>query len=284
MIRLVTVIGHGVGLLPQFIRHYQGQVDEINIVVYVSGVDPEIEDKVRDTIRYNTNVNIVSVVSGKVFDWNKVTELYNLTKYNYPEDWWVVADIDEFHLYPYNDLRDMVKQCNAHGWDLVRGGFLDRIGEDGEFNEYISGTPIFQIFPKAGFFRYPMSQACPNKICVMKGYVELTSGQHYAKIDGQTTWRWQGWNHPLIAPYEEYAVQVHHFKWDISSLKRLLDVADIKKDYAFSNEYEIMYNELKKSNFRVDVTKPEYMFEEVNRPDYNMYKKWYKLINKIVSI
>ena len=34
-----------------------------------------------------------------------------------------------------------------------------------------------------------------------KGYVELTSGQHYAKIDGYTTWKWQGWNHPLINPH-----------------------------------------------------------------------------------
>ena len=31
MVRLVTVIGHGVKLLPHFIKHYSRYVDEINI-------------------------------------------------------------------------------------------------------------------------------------------------------------------------------------------------------------------------------------------------------------
>jgi hypothetical protein len=284
MIRLITVIGHGVELLPQFIEHYQYQVDEINIVVYISGVDPEIGLKVEDKIKPYPNVKILYFVSGKVFDWIKVTELYNKVKYTHPEDWWVVADIDEFHVYPYNDLRDMVKQCDAHGWELVRGGFIDRIGKGGVFSAFNPNESVFETFPLAGFFRYPMSKACPNKICVMKGYIEITSGQHYAKIDEHTTWRWQGWNHPLIAPYDEYSVQVHHFKWDETSLHRLLAVANVNEEYAFSDEYRMMYNELKKTKFKLNVIDGKYMFEFVNRPDYNMYKRWNKLINKIVAI
>jgi hypothetical protein len=33
-----------------------------------------------------------------------------------------------------------------------------------------------------------MSGACPNKVCVMKGDVEITTGQHYAKIDSNNVW------------------------------------------------------------------------------------------------
>ena len=34
MIRLLTVVGHGLELLPHFIQHYKNDVDEINIIVY----------------------------------------------------------------------------------------------------------------------------------------------------------------------------------------------------------------------------------------------------------
>ncbi len=119
----------------------------------------------------------------------------------------------------------------------------------------------------------------------MRGYVEITSGQHYAKLDGQTTWRWQGWNHPLIAPIETHSVQVHHFKWDITSIDRVLDVANVKQDYSYSDEYEIMYKELKKNNFKIDLKNKDYMFEEgATQPEFNRYRNWNKLIKKIISI
>ena len=126
---------------------------------------------------------------------------------------------------------------------------------------------------------------CPNKICVIKGYIEITSGQHYAKIDGQTTWKWQGWNHPLIAPTDKFSIQVHHFKWDKTSIDRIKSVAEINKIYAYSDEYNKMYLQLKKSKFKIDVNKTEFMFElGLNSPNFERYSKWNKLIKKIISI
>jgi hypothetical protein len=119
----------------------------------------------------------------------------------------------------------------------------------------------------------------------MKGYVEITSGQHYAKINGHTTWRWQGWNHPLIAPIETHSVQVHHFKWDETSIDRVLDVASINQEYSFSNEYQIMYRELKRINFKIDIKNENYMFEEgLIYPEFERYRNWNNLIKKIISI
>jgi hypothetical protein len=116
----------------------------------------------------------------------------------------------------------------------------------------------------------------------VKGYIEITSGQHYAKIDGHTTWRWQGWNHPLIAPIEEYNVQVHHFKWDSTCIERIKQVADIRKDYASSDEYLKMYQSLRSNNFEIDVTDCKYMFEYIGKEMY--YKQWNKLFKKIIAI
>ena len=49
-------------------------------------------------------MKIVKVIEDRVFDWEKVTALYNFIKDQIPFDWWVIADIDEFHLYPDDDI------------------------------------------------------------------------------------------------------------------------------------------------------------------------------------
>jgi hypothetical protein len=276
-------MGHGSELLPHFINHYLQYVDEIHIAAYISDVSPNLKSEILNVIKDYENVVMCDVIRDRVFDWNKVTQIYNYTKSKYPNDWWVVADIDEFHLYPNNNLRELVDTCDEYGYDLVRGGFIDRIGPNGTFPELQSETTLWEQFPNAGFFRYPMSGANPNKICVMKGHVELTSGQHYAKLDNHTTWKWQGWNHPLI--YNLGYVQVHHFKWDKTSIDRIKAVAEINQDYSYSKEYQQMFLSLKKSRFKIDLKKPEFMFvTNTNKPKFEEYNKWNKLSKTIISI
>jgi hypothetical protein len=280
MIRLVTVIGHGIELLPHFIKHYQSHVDEINIIVYETEQFPTLNKDVKEIIDNYNNVNIVKIHKDRIFDWERVTMLYNYVTNKEPNDWWVIADIDEFHLYSKN-LKEITSDCDANGWELVRGGFIDRIGKNGTFPKINNDENIFKQFPLAGFFRYPLSSACPNKVCILKGHIEITSGQHYVKIDGHTTWKWQGWNHPLIAPIDRYSVQVHHFKWDSTCIDRIKAVADIQKDYAYSEEYKIMYRQLAKYQFKIDVNDSRFMIEESGISGYN---QWNKLIKIIVSI
>jgi hypothetical protein len=285
MIRLVTVIGHGVELLPHFIKHYQQYINEIQIVCYNSELHPNITTDVKDIISKYDNISIVKEVYDRIFDWERVTNLYNEIKLKHQNDWWVVADIDELHLYPNDDLHKLILDCEINGWDIIRGGFIDRIGKDGTFPLINDSESIWKQFPNMGFFRYPMSGACPNKVCVMRGWVELTYGQHYAKIDGHTTWRWQGWGHPLIAPIDTHSVQVHHFKWDITSIARIKKVAELNKEYSYSNEYMKMYKQLEKSNFLIDICDKDYMFElSDGYGEFRRYRKWNKLIKKIVSI
>jgi hypothetical protein len=285
MVKLLTVIGHGINLLPHFIEHYQKHVDEINIAVYETELHPNLTEEINQVIKNYEKVNVVITIQERVFDWEKVTQLYNFVKSKRKDSWYVIADIDEFHLYPNDDLRKIIYDCQENNWDIVRGGFIDRIGTGGEFTELVNDVSIWEQFPNAGFFRYPMSNACPNKICIMKGYVDVTAGQHYAKIDDHTTWRWQGWSHPLIAPVDTHSVQVHHFKWDSTSIDRVSNVANLNEDYAFSSEYFQMYKELKKTNFKINLLNPDFMFElGLNKPEYNHYKNWNKLIKKIISI
>lgn len=278
-IRLVTVTGSRTDTLWHMLNHYKDLVDEMYVVVYEWEGSSTYNEVLKITKEFD-KAKIVERVTKEKFNWEYVTQLYNETKMLFPNDWWIVSDDDEFHIYS-KPLNQIISDCERNGWELVRGGFIDRIGQTGNFPKINKKENIFEQFPVAGFFRYPMSGACPNKVCIMKGHIEITSGQHYAKIDGQTTWKWQGWNHPLIAPVDEYNVQVHHFKWDSTCIERIKQVADIKKDYSFSNEYLKMYQSLRSSNFEIDVTNKEYMFEYIGNGEY---KQWNKLFKKIISI
>jgi len=278
-IRLVTITGSRTNTLFHMLSHYTDIVDEIFVVVY-EWENFSTYDSVQEIVSKFSNAKIVRRETKEKFNWEYVTQLYNETKLMYPNDWWIVSDDDEFHIYS-KELNEIIKDCEENGWELVRGGFIDRIGLDGTFPEIINNKDIFKQFPLAGFFRYPLSGACPNKVCIMKGYIEITPGQHYAKINGQTTWRWQGWNHPLIAPVDEYNVQVHHFKWDSTCVERIKEVADIKKDYSFSDEYLKMYQAIRRNNFQIDVTNTEFMIENGGFSDYG---QWDKLFKKIISI
>jgi hypothetical protein len=261
------------------LSYYKDRVDEIYVVVYEWDGFSTYDDVLAITKQF-PNVRIVDRVIAEKYNWEMVTALYNKTKMLHPNDWWVVADDDEFHKYS-KDLYEIVNDCNENGWELVRGGFIDRIGENGTFPEIDNDEDIFEQFPLAGFFRYPLSGACPNKICILKGYIELTPGQHYAKIDGHTTWKWQGWNHPLIAPVDEYNVQVHHFKWDSTCIERIKAVADIKQLYSYSDEYKKMYQALRSNNFEIDITDSRFMIERAGFWGYNQWNKLFKIILSI---
>jgi len=284
-IRLVTVTGSRVDTLEYMINHYYQIVDEMHIVVYDTN-NNQYENVKEITKNYKDKIFLYKHEDEQEYNWETVTSLYNEIKNQYPDDWWIVSDDDEFHVYP-KPLNEIINDCEENNWDIVRGGFIDRVGENGVFKEikaFSKKENLFSQFPMAGFFRYQMSGACPNKICIVKGNIEITPGQHYAKIEGQTTWRWQGWNHPAIAPTDKYNVQVHHFKWDKTVIDRIKKVADIRKDYAYSDEYLKMYQSLRSNNFELNVKTPDYIFEYCPVATYESFKGWKKLFNKIISI
>ena len=79
-------------------------------------------------------------------------------------------------------------------------------------------------------------------------------------------------------------VQVHHFKWDQTVFQRLLDVAQIEQDYAYSSEYQMMYDAIKDNNFKIDINNPNFHTDVVPKPDYYSYIKWGYLKNLILHV
>jgi hypothetical protein len=279
-INLVTVVGHNTTMLGHMINHYKPLVDEIHVVVYRQNVNDGILDEVK-----KLGITPIKVVTEPKFNWEKVTQLYNEIKRTKPNEWWVVSDDDEFHIYP-KPIKELISECEENGWDFITGGFIDRIGENGEFPIVEKDSNIWEKFPLAGFFRYPLSGACPNKVCIMKGYVDVTPGQHYVKIGDTDTWRERGWNHPKRYPYGigEGFIQVHHFKWDSTVLKRLKEVSETKEDYTFWKEYKKMYRAIQINDWKIDINNPEFMIESMFYNTHSDYSKWDKLTRIILDI
>ena len=260
------------------LKHYQDIVDEVYVVVYRQN---ELDGILEEVI--NLGITPFKVVTEPKFNWERVTELYNEVKRTKPNEWWVVSDDDELHVYS-KPLRELITECDKNGWEFITGGFLDRIGENGEFPLVTKESNIWDLFPYAGFFRYPMSKAMPNKCCVMKGSVDVTPGQHFAVIGDSDTWRERGWTHPKRYPIEKGLVQVHHFKWDSTVLKRLKEVSETKEDYSYWKEYKKMYRAIQVFDWKIDINNPEFMFEKMRDNNYFDYTKWKELSDVIVKI
>ena len=279
MINLVTVVGRNTHMLPHMIKHYRDWVDNIYVVVYRQDpMDGILEEVV------NLGITPYKVVTERKYDWEKVTELYNEVKSTKPNEWWIVSDDDELQCYP-RPIKDIINECEENGYSFVTGGFVDRIGIDGSFPKVTRDTDILKAFPLAGFFRYHMSEACPNKVTLMKGHVKVTPGQHYVDFgDGQTSW---GKTHPQRMPVEKCFTQVHHFKWDSSVLDRLKEVAETEEDYSYWWEYKKMYEAIKENNWKINVDKHLYRVEYLQESSYikyNDYSYWNTVTKQIIKI
>jgi len=279
MPNLVTVVGENTHILPHMLKHYENVIDKAYVAVYRQSDDDGILEEIEEL-----GIEPFMVFTEPKYNWNRVTEIYNTIKQTKPHDWWIVSDDDELQVYP-EDLDVIIEHCERSGYDFVTGGFLDRIGIDGSFSKVDRDTDIHKEFPLAGFFRYPMSGACPNKVTLMKGHQLISSGQHYAEFnDGSNSW---GTKHRKRMPIEECFTQVHHFKWDSSCVERIKKVADNNKDYSYSKEYKTMYEAIKNSNWKIDTGNLKYLVEELKEfsyIDYKDYPHWRTLTDKIVTI
>ena len=283
-LNLVTVVGHNITMLPHMLEYYQQFVEEKNIfiVVYRQHENDGILEQIEEL-----GITPYKVVTEPKFHWEKVTELYNEVKMTKPYDWWIVSDDDEIQIYP-KPIYEMIDECETLGFEFITGGFLDRIGENGIFPFVDETTNIWDVFPYSGFFRYPLSGACPNKVCVMLGRVKISNGQHYAVFDDKNVWGEEGAHHRLRYPpgRGEGFIQVHHFKWDSTVLERLKEVSETEKDYTFWEEYKKMYNAIKDNDWKINIDESKFGLEK-QAPFQNEhwdYQYWNRLTKGILKI
>lgn len=284
-LNLVTVVAdfHYPITLIQMLKHYYDMVDSIVVVFYTTETGPAEMVHYNELCKELQNHGIsekvhIRIVSGPKYDWDKVTSLYNeVVSTGSDSDWWIISDADELQDWGDTNPREIMYDCIEKNKTFVTGGFLDRIGEGGEFTPIKdSWDDLDKLFPLIGFFRYPMSGACPNKVVMVKSGQKVSSGQHYAIFDdGTNSW---GGNHPLC--YTRVKIPVHHFKWDYSILQRLSDVSSSGCNY--SSEYKKMRESIKDSGDKINISDGRYMIERYQPgKKHSQWKKISKLINSI---
>ena len=67
-------------------------------------------------------------------------------------------------------------------------------------------------------------------------------------------------------------------------MERLQQVGKSSIGESWGHEYQLMYDEIAKNDFKIDLTKKEFMFQRLGNGNYHQLEHWEKLRKKIVSI
>jgi hypothetical protein len=262
MIHLVTVVGSRLDLLPHMLRYYRGiGITSLLVNLHLDTYQSPLFHKAC-AICKTFGATIDGVFIGK---WLQGVNpfLYWQTRRQHLDDWFILADVDEFQAYP-RDVRLFLSDMDKQGYDYVQGCLLDRIGRDGTFPSVAEDMPVWEQYPLAGLVTYRILKANILKIVAAKGYVRLAPGQHGA-VNGTG------------CPVEQECIQVHHFKWSSDVVTRLEHRVDL---YTAFNE--VIWPESQRfieyyraTGGRIDVDDPELLLVEsaLEYPHWNTVKE-----------
>lgn len=205
-VSLITVAGDYIGTLDAMLSHYRAAgIEPLTVHANTHGRDdPILAEILRIASEHGANV---SCQLSKRWSPPDNTFLYTIPRSEHPQQWFIVADQDEFHDYP-DDIRAIVEYCERKGYDFVEGCLVDRLPEDGILREIIPRASVWEQCPLGSMLSARVLRAVTNKIVLTKGHVALGHGQHNA-YSGRG------------CPPDEIYVPVHHFKWVPSALERL---------------------------------------------------------------
>jgi hypothetical protein len=268
-IRFASVVGADTGLLDAAIRHYRDLgVESFHLIRHVESLDDPEFRRDRDVLARH-GLEFAAVHQGP---WDEDLNGYMIRSQmrRHPDDWWAVADLDEFHVYDRR-LADVIAACEAGGYDYVVGALLDRVAADGSLPALKPAESIWAQYPLAGLVTLRVPRAGTSKVTLARGDVQLELGQHGART-----------GRPL--PAEEAFPQVHHFKWTDSVLPRL-----IRREQLYSSgdwhltypdtvdESRRMLKHLEANGGRIDVTAEDLAMQRCGS-GYSDYAPWADLV------
>jgi hypothetical protein len=268
-IRFVSVVGPDTGLLDAVIAHYRGLgVESFHLTRHIESFDDPEFQRAQDVLTRH-GLAFAAVHPGP---WAEDLNAYLIRAQmrRHPSDWWVVADLDEFHVYE-RPLTDIIAACEAGGYDYVMGALLDRVAADGSLPALKPAASIWAQYPLAGLVTLRVPRAGTSKATLARGDVHLHLGQHGAQTGRQL-------------PAAQAFAQVHHFKWTDSVLPRLTQRIDAYSsgDWyltypATTDESRRILKHLEANGGRIDVTAEELALRRCGS-DYTDYEPWTDLI------
>ncbi|MFD3587356.1 hypothetical protein [Streptomyces sp. NPDC058683] len=268
-IRFVSAVGADTGLLDAAVTHYRDLgVECFHIARHIESFDDPEFKRSQDVVARH-GFSFAAVHQGP---WDEDLNAYLIRAQmrRYPDDWWVVADLDEFHVYD-RPLTDVITVCETGGYDYVKGALLDRVAADGSLPALQPDGSVWAQYPLAGLLTLRVPGAGSSKVTLARGNVQLHLGQHGA-LNGRQL------------PAEQAFPQVHHFKWTDSVLARLIqrEQAYASGDWHLTypdtvDESRRMLQHFAVNGGRIDVTAEELALRHCGS-DYADYAPWPELV------
>lgn len=193
----------------------------------------ELLAQVASTMEQYENSRVIKVPGA----WLEAQKVFYSSISSCPNDWFVVADLDEFQLYPA-DLPTILAQCDRSGFDHIKGCFVDRIAADGSLPVFEPRGSIWDQYPIGAHLTGPVCKGITRKVVAAKGSVRLSSGHHFG-LSGHPT------------PISQLFVEVHHFKWVAGVLDYLYNRVSVDdKKQTISTELEAFNKVVSKEGLR----------------------------------
>lgn len=226
VLRLCSVVSSDLELFPFFIDHYKKMgVDYFHIILHLpEDMSHLIDEKL--LVFQEQGITPEKIYTG---NWSgaKSTSLINEVKNKYNDDWFIIADSDEFQVYP-NDIKEIINSKNV---DYISGCFLDRFAEDGDLPLINYDKSIWEQYPICSFFAFPIAYSWPYKITACKGYIPLSEGNHHVLITEEHLME------------NEIICQVHHFKWTGSFISKTLKKLNQESDGEWGDDFYPFYGD-----------------------------------------
>jgi len=178
-------------LWPHFRKHYQAQgVTQFVCVSY----GPQLPG----TLTVNAGITPCD------FTGQKDALLHNSLIYRIiePDEWFIIADLDEFAEVPNMSLREATQEAQSAGANHIRGIFYDRVTANGSIPTHLEDN-IWQQFPLSTNATSVICGGWAEKMVAIHGKIPVNGGHHdvHETVSEQYKRQW-----PTIA-------HVHHFKW-----------------------------------------------------------------------
>lgn len=265
-IHAITLAGAGSPTLYHWIRHYQQLgVDEIHVHLHI----PDPKDPSWELLEAEARDAGCPVAGVHHEDWiTTAKRIYHESRKEFPDHWFVLADVDELQEYPAG-LRQVVGECDRAGFDAVRGCFVDRVARDGSLAPVERGRPLSEQYPIGAFLTTPVLMGDPRKVLVVKGGRPVRYGQHHA-IGGNP------------CPPKYYYLPVHHYKWVAGLEARLAQRIEYlkKQGYMHWGESNRFLQWLRQCGGRIDLKEPILMAADAT----NGYPHWKRLMQRALEL
>lgn len=259
-IHFAAVIGGSqVHLLPHLVEHYRARGVESFLIVRHAESASDPNYLLMERYAKEAGVPLLhSHVAPYTADLQRQLLRYAMDEH--PDDWYVVADGDEFQVYD-RPIPDLIGECERGGYDCVGGCFVDRIGPDGGFPALEAGS-LWERYPLAGSVSASIARALPLKVCLAPGRLELLVGQHGAP-------------EAVMLPRSRGYVQVHHFKWTggvLARLERQLDPSSGSNQWMSLEASRVLAHTRAHAD-RIDIEDPRFHLRRCGS-DYEDHPEW----------